>query len=175
MNKEQAAKKIGISVRTLQRKMSEHRIAFKMKRTKTGEAADFDKAEVERFKRELKEGMTATVTHGVIKPSEPVTAFLTNADATEQTALAPVDLMHNLATMFQAMARGQIASSSPPVQVGIASKLMLSIVEASELSGVSVAKLRDAVHAGELKAIKGIGRGLGKVKRDDLIDYINNL
>jgi predicted DNA-binding protein (UPF0251 family) len=174
MNKEQAAKKIGISVRTLQRKMSEHRIAFTMKRTKNGDVADFNKEEVERFKRELKEGLTATVTHGVIAPSEAVTAIPTGADADTvgQTALAPMDLMQRLAAIFQAMPREQ---AMPPAPVSIENKLMLSLPEAAHVSGISLARLRDDVKAGRLKTVKGIGGGHGKVKRDDLLAYVNSL
>jgi excisionase family DNA binding protein len=172
MNKEVAARKIGISVRTLQRYMSAHRIAFTMKRTKTGEVADFNKAEVERLKYELKEGMTTPVTHGIVEPSEPVMALTVRDEQGQQRVLAPVELMQSFGAMFQAM-QSQVA---PQVaSVSVENKLMLSLAEASQLSGISVGVLRAAVHAGKLTAHKGIGRGLGKVKRDDLLAYVKKL
>ncbi len=175
MNKEVAARKIGISVRTLQRYMSAHRIAFTMKRTKTGEVADFDKAEVERLKYELKEGMTTPVKHGVVEssePSEPVMALTVRDEQGQQRMLAPVELMQSFGAMFQAM-QSQVA---PQVaSVSVENKLMLSLAEASQLSGISVGVLRAAVHTGKLMAHKGIGRGLGKVKRLALDAYIKKL
>src|SRR4051812_25047940 len=89
MNKEQAAKKIGVSVRTLQRHMAANRIAYTMKRTKTGDVAEFDKEEVERFRRELKEGLTAAVRHGTVEATGPVSPMpADSAGHNEQTALA---------------------------------------------------------------------------------------
>jgi excisionase family DNA binding protein len=172
MNKEQAAKRIGVSVRTLQRHMSAHRIAFTMKRTKTGEVADFDREEVERFKRELKEGLTAAVNHGVLEASEAVRAIAPDEAASQQTALAPLDQMQRFAALMRSF---QPTPTKPASAVAIESKLMLSLAEASELSGISVARLREAVHSGKLAAHKGIGRGLGKVKRDDLLAYVRKL
>jgi len=174
MNKEQAAKALGISVRTLQRYMAGHRIGFTERATKTGKVADFDKAEVQRFKDELKAGrMTATVKPVIAPLSEPVSR-IDGGTGGEQTALAPVDLMQRFAAMLQAMQSApQTSAGAPAVQ--IENKFMLSLVEASQLSGVSVARLREAIHAGELGAHKGIGRGLGKVKRTDLEAYINGL
>ncbi len=133
---------------------------------KTGEVADFDRAEVDRFKQELKEGMTGSVTHGSIDASEAV-----RAEGNQETALAIIPpaqavLVEHFAAMME---QWSVVAAAPP------SKLMLSVPEASDFSGISEAHLRKAIHAGELKAYKGIGRGLGKVKRDDLLAYIRRL
>jgi hypothetical protein len=52
---------------------------------------------------------------------------------------------------------------------------MLSLPEASRLSGVPVEALRGAVKAGALKVVKSAGRGFGKVKREELERYVKKL
>jgi excisionase family DNA binding protein len=172
MNKEQAAKKLKISVRTLQRHMAKHKIAYKMKRTKTGEVADFDKEEVERFKRELKEGLTDAVTHGAVE-SEAVRPQPLDE---QSTALARVDTD----TMQFAALFYEYVLNNPPKRpaahgVPIENKFMLTVAEAAALSGISVGKIREAIRGGKLKAHKGYGRGMGKVSRKDLDAYCDNL
>lgn len=58
-------------------------------------------------------------------------------------------------------------------QVGVADKLTLSLVEASQLSGLSRGHLRQAIEAKKLRA-RIIGRGW-RVKREDLEAYVKKL
>jgi excisionase family DNA binding protein len=172
MNKEQAAKKIGISVRTLQRHMAANRIAYAMKRTKTGDVADFNKDEVERFRRELKEGLTASVRHGTVESSGPVSPMPADgAGHNEQTALAlaqpaQVALLERLASVL-----GSIREARPAVP--LADKPLLKLDEAAQLTGLSRGILREAVEKGSLKA-KIVGRAW-RIKRADLDAYIAKL
>jgi hypothetical protein len=57
----------------------------------------------------------------------------------------------------------------------LAHKLLLSLPEASRLSGVPIDKLRAAVNSGELATVSGVGRGLGKVRRETLETYVKSL
>ena len=53
MNKTEAAKYLGVGVRTLERYTSEGRLSPGRRRTKTGPALDYDPADLERFKAAL--------------------------------------------------------------------------------------------------------------------------
>jgi excisionase family DNA binding protein len=170
MNKEQAAKFLGISVRTLQRYMSGHKIGFKMRRTKTGEEAIFEKEELRRFKQEMKE-VTTTVKGSVMPLSEPVSRISEAEGETEQLAIAPAALMQRFAMMLQAVQATPSAAIEPAV--AIENKPLLTISEARKLTGLSDGHLREAIHAGKLKG-KIIGRGY-RIKRTDLDDYIKKL
>src|SRR5215204_883197 len=88
MNKEQAAKRLRVSVRTLQRYMSANRIAFSMRPTKTGEEAVFDKAEVDHFKAELKEKKSTATVAPAVTPDTPASGAVTPPEPNEETALA---------------------------------------------------------------------------------------
>jgi excisionase family DNA binding protein len=170
MNKEQAAKFLGISVRTLQRYMSSHKIGFQMRRTKTGEEAIFDKNELRRFKQEMKE-VTTTVKGSVMPMTEPVTPDATIEEENTQLALAPAALIQRFAAMLHAVQTAAPAATEPAV--AIENKPLLTIGEARKLTGLSDGHLRDALHGGKLRG-KIIGRAW-RIKRSDLDAYINKL
>jgi hypothetical protein len=171
MNKAQAAQFLGISVRTLQRYMSKHQIGFDLRQTKAGDEAIFDRDELQRFKKELKEGRT-TVKPSVARMVEAITAPASTdeAEPSAQTALARIDLLQSFAAMIQDI---QKPAPAEPV-VAIESKLMLTLKEASQFSGISQYKLKELIRAKKLKPILGIGRAR-KLKREDLIAYVKNL
>ena len=170
MNKEQAAKFLGISVRTLQRYMSSHKMGFKMRRTKTGEEAIFEKEELRRFKQEMKE-VTTTVKGSVMPLSEPVSRISEAEAVTEQLAIAPSAFMQRFALMLQGMQATPSAAISPAV--AIENKPLLTIKETRKLTGLSDGHLRRAIHDDKLKG-KIIGRGY-RIKRTDLDNYIKKL
>jgi len=168
MNKEQAAKSLGISVRTLQRHMSSNKIGFKIRQTKTGKEAIFDKNELRRFKQEMKE-VTTTIKGSVAPPSEPVSRLSESEGANMQLALPPPALMQGFAAMLQTI------QAIPPAQpvVAIENKPLLTIAEANKLTGLSDGHLREAIHTSRLKG-RIIGRGY-RIKRADLDEYIKRL
>jgi excisionase family DNA binding protein len=145
--------------------MSKNRIAFTMKRTKTGEVADFDKMEVERFKKVLKDGLAHSVIHGALVSASPESA---NGDA--QTALAI--RQPGVEQLRAAFMQGVDAALRAPV-VAIENKPLLTLIEASRLTGLSARHLRDAVRSGKLKG-KIIGRAY-RIKRFDMDTYIKQL
>ena len=53
MNKTEAAEFLGIGVRTLERYMTQNRVAYTRQRGKTGDTVVFERSELEHFKREL--------------------------------------------------------------------------------------------------------------------------
>ncbi len=72
----------------------------------------------------------------------------------------------------QALAFALTAIAAP---VRLSEKLLLSIREASMLSGIPASKLRSAVKSDKLRTVRGIGRGLGKMRRSDLDAYVRKL
>ena len=100
----------------------------------------------------------------------PVVENPSGADlASDSTALALPDLPPPVAALLAALARS--APQLPPAQaaaVPLADKLLLSLPEAADLSGVPVAKLRADAKSGKLRIVQSIGRGLVKVGKTDL-------
>jgi excisionase family DNA binding protein len=157
MNKEDAAKQLGISVRSLQRLVQSKKISVTYKRGQSGkQEAIFNSDEIENYKR----GRDAET----IKPSIATTndTALARSDATtNDTALA----RNVIETIFNAM--GQKSG------VPIADKPLLKLDEAAALTGLSRDRLRKAIQDKELVG-KMIGRAY-RIKRDDLDRYIKNL
>jgi excisionase family DNA binding protein len=169
MNKEQAAKALGMTVRTLQRHMAAHRIGFAMRRTATGEEATFSSEEVARFKAE-RDTLTTTVTPAAVDVSEVV------RDSPPLQALQRVDGEQGIAMLVSAITTALQAARSPQIAtppVELKDKLMLTIRDAAALTSLSSGYLKQAIHAGQLKA-KIIGRGW-RIKRDDLNKYVGKL
>lgn len=112
------------------------------------------------------------------KVGRPIIEESADADLpTDSAALAPLDLPPPVAALVAALARSaaQLPPAPAAAAVPLADKLLLSLPEAADLSGVPVAKLRAEAKSGTLKTIKSIGRGLGKVRRDDLDVYVKKL
>jgi hypothetical protein len=157
MNKEEAAKELGISVRSLQRAQKEGKIRVAYQRGDSGKMeAVYDADEVARYKRVL---------HERVETSAP--------DGAQVLALTTRDAA---VTQFVARVAEQLTRSRAERDaMSLSHKLMLSLPEAAALSGISVEKLRADVHSRKLKTIKGVGGGLGKVKRNDLEAYVKKL
>jgi hypothetical protein len=183
-DKDQAAKFLGVSVRTLQRRMSANAIAFTTRRTKTGDEVVFTADELKRHKREFTE-VKAIVSPSVSPTSESVTPRPDDAPSGDQVSLAvlqsaPLEMWKAApADFWKALAKGITRTSNPArvqkTTAELAHKLLLSIPEAARLSGIPIDKLRAAVNSGELATVSGIGRGLGKIKRSDLDLFIKKL
>ena len=183
-DKDQAAKFLDVSVRTLQRRMSANAIAFTTRRTKTGDEVVFTADELKRHKREFTE-VKAIVSPSVSPPSESVTPRPDDAPSGDQVSLAvlqsaPLEMWQAApADFWKALAKGITRASNPArgqeTTAELAHKLLLSISEAARLSGISVDKLRSAVNSGELATVSGIGRKYGKVRRETLESYVKSL
>jgi excisionase family DNA binding protein len=153
MNKEDAAKQLGISVRSLQRLVQSEKISVTYKRGESGkQEAIFDLDEIENYKQQRD-----------VETLKPSTA------TTSDTALARSDTQQQ----FLEGLRQLISPEQKSVSVAIADKPLLKLDEAAALTGLSRYTLRKAIDAKKLK-----GRIIGKayrIKRADLDTYVKNL
>lgn len=163
MDKYEAAKRIGVSVRTIARMVAIGEIsAVKIRGNHGAETLDFDLEEVERV-RELK-NRPAHVGAIIKYEPHPLTSMLSDPN------LRP--LIVKLVAALDAIkdsARHQVASSDRPDLETLDKKLFLTIEEAAALSGLGKGLLRQAIEDGKLAAIPGAGpRGSTVIRRDDL-------
>jgi hypothetical protein len=162
MNSKAAAKKLKVSVRSLQRLAHKHSLTVTYKRGRSGkQEANYDADEIERVKAEL-ETQIVTV--------KEQTALATMPDASRQTQLDAPDERDRFYAALEAIAAKRDAE---PTLSDLAAKPLLTMSEAQRLSGLSRQILLDAVAAEELKA-KIIGRAW-RVKPDDLETYIKKI
>jgi excisionase family DNA binding protein len=133
----------------------------------------FNEGELERLKKEL-DGLLPdqwpTATSLVPQQSEAPLEV-----SNETQALAPAHLPEigeRIVAALQSLLQARHASEDVAV-ANIAQKLMLTLPEASILSNLSRAHLRQAIHCGKLKG-KIIGRGW-RIKRADLDIYVRAL
>jgi excisionase family DNA binding protein len=153
MNKTTAAKKLKISIRSLQRLVQNKQISVTYKRGLSGkQEAIFDADEIEKYK--------------TIRDAEtPKPATVPTGDK--------MTLARNDANQFLQVLRQAITPDAKAAGVPIADKPLLKLDEAAALSGLSRDTLRRAIDTGELNG-KLIGRAF-RIKRGDLDDYIKNL
>jgi excisionase family DNA binding protein len=184
VDKEKAAEVLGISVRTLQRHMSARRIGFVMRPGRTGDEAMFDRDELARFKQ-AKKSAVKVIVPSVMPSDSPLSSAVRpddkggQQDESMMLASRAVDLREATGMVIQELfsrleeRAANLAKKKPTAM--LSEKLMLSMREAAVLSGLSEDKLREAVEEGKLTRFKGIGRGAGKLRREDLEKYIKSL
>jgi excisionase family DNA binding protein len=152
MNKETAAEKLGISVRSLQRLVQSEKISVTYKRGNSGkQEAIFNGDELEKYKteRDAESSKSASAT-------------------TDDTRLA-----RNDTHQFLEMLRGAITPEQKPLSVQVADKPLLKLDEAAALTGLSRDILRKAIQDKTLNG-KMIGRAY-RIKRADLDSFIAKL
>jgi hypothetical protein len=146
MNKKEVSEFLGRSTRLVEKYASEGKFGeVTYVRGKTGDQAEYNRQAVEKLKAEL-QSPNPSVDN--TSPEEPYAEDL-----------------RGLLSILLKEPRSQ--------SVQVSEKLLLSINDCRLLTGLSDAKLRNAVKNGTLKA-KIIGRAY-KVKRQDLNDFIINL
>ncbi len=169
MNKEQAAAKLKMSVRSLQRAVAaemekpkeQRRLNVVYKRGRSGkDEAVFDAREVGAYKREREQ-----VTEREPTPKKESAALvpMTTGDASRQPQL--VALVSAVREIVQAAPMHADVTLSD-----LAVKPLLKLDEAARLTGLSRAILREAIEAGSLKA-KIVGRAW-RMRRVDLDGYV---
>ncbi len=152
MNKEEAAEKLGISVRSLQRLVQSEKISVTYKRGNSGkQEAIFNADELEKYKEERDAES--------IKPASATTS---------DTALA-----RNDANRFLDFFKEAITPKDKALTVDIADKPLLKLDEATTLTGLSRDFLREAINSKKLKG-KLIGKAY-RIKRADLDAFISKL
>ena len=186
-NKADAAAYIGVSVRTLMRLTGAKGGVAHLPKRRESAPTMYAKAELDRY--------LASVTGMPIVSGIPVTPDTPGGDKAAVNAGVsrmpgvtdarshldtPDERLLMMAGMMAQEMFKRLPSMLPPAPNGhtqtpipVADKLTLSLVEASQLSGLSRGHLREAIEAKKLKA-RIIGRGW-KVKRDDLDLYVKKL
>jgi excisionase family DNA binding protein len=183
VNKKEAAEFLGISERSLERHTAQKRIGHTLKPGKTRPVLDYESAELERFKEELKAEVHRPAE---VQADDPTSNqdTPTNAASDGGKALATfgglsgppartLDFFGALLQMARAEAQAETQRDAQRPTVDVADKLLLTLAEAQALTGLSRATLRDAIEADELKA-RQMGR-TWRVKRSDLESYIKKL
>ena len=148
MNKKDASEFLGISTRLIEKYASEGRLGeVTYIRGKTGKQADYDQAAVEALKALLE---------------SPDTAIIKGPNSNE-------------ARLFVSQLVEAITNRDEPrsASVRTSEKLLLTVADCRQLTGLSEQVLREAIHSGTLKA-KILGRGF-KIKRSDLDQFIADL
>jgi excisionase family DNA binding protein len=154
MNKQEASDFLGCSLRTLERYMSRGEISFKYEKGKTRDVAVFDEVELHDFKERLEQE--------TIKPAIELRQISTD----ERSKIAVVnDEVDGLSSIIEFLIKAQ---SIRPID-----KLLLTIADAQQFTGLSRQYLREAIASNHLKA-KIIGRAW-RIKKADLEAYINAL
>jgi excisionase family DNA binding protein len=146
MNKRETSELLGVSTRLVEKYASEGRLGeVTYVRGKTGKQADYDCEAVEKLKQVLE---------------SPDTAIATKTP----------DARLIVASLVEAMTSREESRSA---SVRVSEKLLLAVSDCRLLTGLSEQSLREAIHAGRLKA-KIIGRGY-KIKRQDLDEFVEQL
>jgi excisionase family DNA binding protein len=172
MNKDEAAKYLGCSTRAVERYASAGRLRGRYERGKTGKVLVFNEADVEAFKRELEAPQDKPVEARQEPPEGPTrqATTATLARRVEAPQLARnADLAGFVAALMEAAQSSDKGRQSAPVEA----KLLLTLAEAQQLTGLSRGILREAIDAKKLKA-QQIGRAW-RIKRSDLDAYIAKL
>ncbi len=162
MNKKEASEILGVSIRLVEKYASEGRLGeVTYVRGKTGKQAEYNQDAVEKLKAALE---------------SPDTALTTNSP---DARLFVAQLVEALASHEQAHVeaiRGLLSGSTEEprsASVRVSEKILLDLKDCRQLTGLSLATLKDAIKSEKLKA-KIVGRGY-KIKRPDLDKFINNL
>jgi excisionase family DNA binding protein len=167
LTKQQAADYLGIGLRTLIR-LTGDKIAHLPKRRKSDKTL-YDKAELDRYRATMESGIvSATVTHDAPVVDAQDRALMRRDEGVPDMS---VTLGTNGTGGMQAQMLAAFQAMAAPVR--LADKLMLSLIEAAQLSNLSRGHLRQAIEDGKLKA-RIIGRGW-RVKRVDLNKYVEKL
>lgn len=188
MNKDEAANFLGRSIRQLERLTAAKRITSYKLKTAKGQVADFRADDLERLKMEMdeEEGKVeiATLHHDSPLSADPFAEALattrqpkTEISALTSTALATVPremLLPDLTASNQSISPVIAEAFAAPLRVlSIAPKMLWTLEEASLLTGLSRARLREAIEKGKLKGGR-VGRSF-RLRPSDVQKYLNEL
>ena len=173
LSKEEAAKFLGVSVRSVENYVKQGKIGVKYVKGSRGRKARYEQSELEELRN--------TLTQETHKPTlVPETSQSPENLAPQNYQLAETleKFIIPIASAFTEMTRAveRIEQKQPDqasISVPIESKILLTLKEARALTSMSENSLREAIKAEELPA-KRLGRGW-KIKRTDLDRYVENL
>ncbi|MUH00366.1 helix-turn-helix domain-containing protein [Scytonema sp. UIC 10036] len=203
MNKQEAAEFLGVSVRALERYVQQGKISVRYEKGKTRPTANFDETELKAFKEELYQPkhkpavearQNTTGKHGQKDtafyqdeegasfdedPSDEVRQITTIEHDQQDTVvyqsgeIAEFGESPSVIERLSAVIETLLARTGEDTRVRVSEKLLLTIAEAQELTGLPRQVLRDAINEGKLKA-KVIGRSW-RIKRSDLQEFVDKL
>ena len=189
MTKTEAAQFLEVGIRSLERYSSSGRITARKLRTRTGHVADYDESELARFKEELANppatsspspasssppsASAASPVEGANGEDEPKAIALVDKPRRENRHTSPdlaTLLPTTLARRGEEVAR-PVKKAPDPFVTSI--RLVLTVAEASLLTGFSAARIKEAIGSGSLKA-RRIGRAW-RIRRADLEAWVADL
>lgn len=170
MNKQEAAEFLGVSVRALERYVQQGRIGGHYEKGKTRPTLVFDKAELEAFKAELEQKLYKPVVESSnsdnsAKSDKALARLLSSSSSVQPEVLD----FEGLSAVIESLLEHQSSSSATPAY----HKILLTLAEAQELTGLSRTILRQAISKGTLKA-QIIGKSW-RIKYTDLESYVEKL
>jgi excisionase family DNA binding protein len=173
LTKAEAAERLGVSLRSVERYAAQGRLVSGRRDTKHGKQVLFDAESLDALKAEL----TKDPSDVVLTDDRPATSLAKRADK----GLSLEIFEERLSRFSEALTAALAQASTPALLEGakaapsvpIADKLTLSLKEAAALAGFSRAYLLEAIHTGELKADKRAGKW--NVKRSDLDSWVKRL
>jgi excisionase family DNA binding protein len=151
MNKKEAAEYLGISERGVQRAAERGELSVRMERGRRGDVAVYDADEVRRLKAK-RDAERATMRPAVYDSGEH-TAATVNTDGQGSAQLALIG--GNGGEALAMLIRETVTATVEAVNT---SPVLLTLIEAAQVTGLSVDALRRAIKAGALDGRK-IGRG----------------
>ena len=193
MNKQEAAQFLGVSVRTLETYVAQNRLAVRYVKGKTRPVADFESGDLERLKTEIppiagrvvnaqttqnpanlpETRNSASSTSQNLATSQNgrdrALAQLAKKDAQNPIVVIEAEHLHELlAAALAANSENSAANSATPQN--LAAKMLLTLPEAQNLTGLSRDTLKKAMASGDLPA-----RQMGKAWRlrpEDVRDWL---
>jgi excisionase family DNA binding protein len=163
MNKKEVAEYLGISERGVQRAAERGELSVRMERGRRGDVAVYDPDEVRHLKAK-RDAERATMRPAVIPvDADEHTAAPVNSNGQGNAQLALISGGGEVLTM---LIRETVAATVEAVHT---SPVLLTLVEAAQVTGLSADALRRAIKAGALDGRK-IGRGY-KVRPADARAY----
>jgi excisionase family DNA binding protein len=153
LTKVEAAELLGVTPKSIQNYVTRGELSCKRERTKSGEAMFLSRVELDEFR--------ARRDAGVYQPL--VDSQLPMKIAPQSLQLVEKDIQERLMSAVEIF----IKRSATP------NKLMLTIEESHEVSGLPKSHLREAIKGGSLKATKISRRWL--VKRQELERFVGEL
>jgi excisionase family DNA binding protein len=149
--RQEAADYLGVSTKTISKYVKQGKLSARYEKGPTGEALFLDKGEVEALKE--------TQAQVAYKPATQAPAIPTPAHLPVETGTTE--------RILEALAKALTQNGPPP------SKLLLTIDEAAQVSGLPRSNLRAAIGESRLPAVHVSRRWL--VKREVLEEYVRGL
>jgi excisionase family DNA binding protein len=160
ITKTEAAALLDKTPRAVERYAASGRLSVTYEKGKTRDIPQYDRAEVEALARELQ------------KPSTPARGTVATPGDNGDAGVSQVVAIRSQALERQTGAKGMaifVSAIKDALQGNHAPKMLLSLTDAAEVSGLSASHLLDAIHDGRLDGRK-IGRGF-KIRPADLQEY----